>query len=65
MIEQFVAAVMRAIEEQRTVINMPLLDGSCTDFPDYKYSAGQLRGLALAEREIKDLAEKWKKAQDE
>ena len=36
--------------------------GSATDWSDYKHQTGIIEGLALAEREIMDLAERLKRA---
>lgn len=36
--------------------------GACDDFADYKKQVGVIEGLAMAEREILDLAERLKQA---
>ena len=35
-----------------------IADGTCENFADYKYKAGVIWGLMLAERELFDLSEK-------
>ena len=37
--------------------------GACTDYSDYKHITGVIEGLALAEREILDLAERLRQAE--
>jgi hypothetical protein len=37
--------------------------GSCTDWSDYKHLTGVIEGLALAEREILDIADRLKRAE--
>lgn len=39
--------------------------GACQDFPEYQHHTGIIKGLALAEREILDLAEKLSKQEFE
>lgn len=39
-----------------------LATGSASDWADYKHQTGVIEGLALAEREIIDLAERLKRA---
>jgi hypothetical protein len=39
--------------------------GQCTDLSQYKELCGVIRGLALAERHLMDLAEKLKEDNDE
>lgn len=36
--------------------------GACTDFADYKHHVGVIEGLALAERELLDVAERMQRA---
>lgn len=42
-----------------------LANGQCTNFEQYKELCGVIRGLALAERHLLDLAEKMKEDDDE
>jgi len=42
-----------------------LANGQCTSFEQYKELCGVIRGLALAERHLLDLAEKMKEDDDE
>lgn len=42
-----------------------LANGQCTTFEQYKELCGVIRGLALAERHLLDLAEKMKEDDDE
>jgi hypothetical protein len=37
--------------------------GSCADWSDYKHLTGVIEGLALAEREILDIADRLKRAE--
>jgi len=39
--------------------------GRCPDFADYKHNAGVIQGLALAERTLLDLAERYERLEDE
>lgn len=39
-----------------------LIGGNCKDFADYTHQVGQIKGLAGAERELIDLAEKIENA---
>ena len=42
-----------------------LANGQCTSFEQYKELCGVIRGLALSERHLLDLAEKMKEHDDE
>ena len=42
-----------------------LANGQCTSFEQYKELCGVIRGLALAERHLLDLADKMKEDDDE
>lgn len=51
-------AIKREFREEREPWEQRLLAGSCADLAEYKYATGVLRGLALAEERILDLANK-------
>jgi hypothetical protein len=44
------------IDDQITMYQNHLIDGTCEDFAKYKELCGVIRGLATARREIQDLA---------
>jgi len=44
------------IDDQITMYQGHLIDGSCEDFAKYKELCGVIRGLATARREVQDLA---------
>jgi hypothetical protein len=44
------------LEEERKIILENLGDGTATDYANYQYSAGIIRGLMIAQRHIADLA---------
>ena len=43
------------LQQQRAPHMQTLLEGSCKDFADYRFHAGVLHGLAIANREIQTL----------
>ena len=50
--------VLKEIEESRELIAQALVSGSAKDFTEYKYMAGEIRGLSRAHAFITDLVRK-------
>jgi hypothetical protein len=58
MIGEFVQKTLKEIDEQLDSLYRQLQEGRCVDFTAYKFTCGQVRGLALARDVIIDLAKK-------
>lgn len=56
-----VEAIRREFRELREPLEHHLLTNKCVDFADYRHTAGVLRGLALAEERILDLAKRMER----
>ena len=56
--ENFPDALRKMIREQMNDHTDAMAGGSCKDFADYRYMAGVIAGLALAERDLLDLLER-------
>lgn len=50
--------LMSQIDEERKAISDSLGNGAARTFEDYKYAAGTVRGLLIAQSIIADLAKK-------
>lgn len=58
MIQQFAAALQKKIREDMNTKTDQLASGFCRNYDDYKQLCGEIRGLALAEEHLLDLAKK-------
>lgn len=65
IITQFAADVRKQIRERMNDLADSMAGGACTDFAHYKTMAGEVQGLALAERYLLDLAEAIEKQEME
>lgn len=65
IITQFAADVRKQIRERMNELADAMAGGSCTDFAHYKSMAGEVQGLAIAERYLLDLAEAIEKQEME
>ena len=61
MIHNFVAVLRDKFREDMNNYADDLATGQCADFSAYKELCGVIRGLAMAERYLLDLAEKLEK----
>ena len=61
MINNFVAVLREKIREDMNNYADDVAMGTCADFSAYKELCGVIRGLAMAERHLLDLAEKLEK----
>jgi hypothetical protein len=65
MDESKVAAILlRAIRSRISDVADSVASNSCEDIAEYKFLCGQIQGLKFAEREIIDLANSMKEAND-
>jgi hypothetical protein len=55
-------AVQKKIRKQMDDIADSIACGACTSFEEYKRMTGIIEGLALAERELLDLVEKYQES---
>lgn len=58
MIQQFAAALQKKIREDMNTKTEQVSNGACKSYEDYKQLCGEIRGLALAEEHLLDLAKK-------
>jgi hypothetical protein len=49
-------ALRKKLRDHMNVLADHLADGRCEDIQDYRHITGKIAGLALAERELLDLA---------
>jgi hypothetical protein len=56
MIDQFAGALIKQIRKDMNNYSDDLASGNCQDFNEYQKLCGVIRGLAIAEQYIKDLA---------
>ena len=61
MIHNFVSVIRDKLREDMNNYADDVATGQCADFSAYKELCGVIRGLAMAERYILDLAEKLEK----
>ena len=61
----FVEALRKNIREDMNNYTDDLANGQCASFEVYRELCGVIRGLALAERHLLDLADKMKEDDDE
>ena len=61
MIQNFVAVLRDKFREDMNNYADDVATGQCADFSAYKELCGVIRGLAMAERYLLDLAEKLEK----
>lgn len=64
MIENFCVVLRERIREARQVEIDSLSRGVAKDYASYQYSCGVLRGLELAEEEMRDLLNAAREADD-
>ena len=57
--------LVKQIDERRTLLTNALNAGHCADFAEYKYTVGQVRGLAVAQSLISDLLRNLKENDDD
>ena len=56
--------IMRELAEERQLFEESVLKGNLDDFAEYKFLAGTIRGLVLAESIVTDLVQKLEKSDD-
>ena len=56
--------IMRKLAEERQLYEESVLKGNLDDFAEYKFLAGTIRGLVLAESIVTDLVQKLEKSDD-
>ena len=61
----FITALRTKLRTDMNNFTDDLANGQCTSFEQYKELCGVIRGLALSERHLLDLAEKLKEDDDE
>ena len=61
----FITALRNKLRTDMNNFTDDLANGQCTSFEQYKELCGVIRGLALSERHLLDLAEKMKEHDDE
>jgi len=52
----------KRIREEMNEISDHISGGACSDFSEYSKCCGIIQGLAMAERELLDLKERYEKA---
>ena len=55
-------AVRKGIRAQMNEMSDHISGGGCSDFSEYSKCSGIIQGLAIAERELLDLKERYEKA---
>jgi len=61
--EPIVYLVDRTLREELELLTQPLIKGDCVDFADYKYLAGQIRGIQFAIQALEDMRRRIAKEQ--
>lgn len=61
----FITALRNKLRTDMNNYADDMANGQCTSFEQYKELTGVIRGLALAERHLLDLAENLERANDE
>jgi hypothetical protein len=56
--------ILRELAEERQLYEESILKGNLDDFAEYKFLAGTIRGLVLAESIVTDLVQKLEKSDD-
>jgi hypothetical protein len=56
--------LLKEYQERMAMLSLPLTQGACLSFEEYKYICGQLRGLEAACFIITDLKQQLEKADD-
>jgi hypothetical protein len=64
MIEDFCRVLREKLQEQAQTEIRSLSRGSAKDFGSYQYSCGVIRGLELAENELRELLSAAREAYD-
>jgi hypothetical protein len=64
VISQFADALKKQLRADMNNYTDDLANGVCHDFESYKYLCGVIQGLALAERYVKDLADRAENADE-
>ena len=62
--DDFPAALQRRLRDEMNSLADTVATGGAKDYPEYQRLCGVIQGLALAERELLDLAEKRLKSDD-
>jgi hypothetical protein len=62
--QSFEEIIRKKIREHMNNYADDLATGGAKDYPDYRFQVGVIQGLAMAEREILDLVETARKAED-
>ena len=60
MDDQLLALLVSKYEDRKKHLIEFLCDGGAKDFAEYKNLCGEIRGLSVAQEEIKDLVRKMK-----
>lgn len=63
MIYQFAEHLRKKIKDETELVERSLVAGGAKSFDEYRYMAGTLHGLALAERELESLMDAFSKEQ--
>lgn len=65
MDDQLLALLVSKYEDRKKHLIEFLCDGGAKDFAEYKNLCGEIRGLSVAQEEIKDLVRKLKELDNE
>jgi len=57
--------LVKQLNDRTVVLTNALSAGACADFAEYKYVAGQVRGLAVAHTLVTDLLRNLKENDDD
>lgn len=63
MVDNILSVLQARLRTRMNEIADHMAGGGCTDYADYKQCAGQIEGLALAERDMLDLVEEEEQAE--
>ena len=63
--EEFANRLRQSFSEQRKLYSYAILNNAPKNIDEYRYKAGVLGGLAIAERELEELLEAYREANDE
>ena len=65
MADSVFEALTEKLEESVAVATRALTAGKCTDYAEYQYLCGQIRGLKVAQSAIEDLSRAYMEADNE
>lgn len=65
MADTVLSLLVKELDQQAKQLEVAMVGGNFKTFEDYKYAAGQYRGLMVARNRVQDLATKLENSDDE